>query len=73
MVGSGRRISEFEDSQGYTDKPCLEKTKKKKKKEKKKKKKKLKEKQQDKKETIFNLGRLIFDMIKKAFFETLCV
>ena len=27
--GRGRRISEFEDSQGYTDKPCLEKPKKK--------------------------------------------
>jgi hypothetical protein len=28
--GRGRRISEFEDSQGYTEKPCLEKPKKKK-------------------------------------------
>jgi hypothetical protein len=28
MGGRGRQISEFEDSQGYTEKPCLEKTKK---------------------------------------------
>jgi hypothetical protein len=28
--GRGRRISEFQDSQGYTEKPCLEKPKKKK-------------------------------------------
>jgi hypothetical protein len=25
LGGRGRRISEFEDSQGYTEKPCLEK------------------------------------------------
>ena len=31
LGGRGRRISEFEDSQGYTDKPCLEKPKEKKK------------------------------------------
>jgi hypothetical protein len=31
----GRGISEFEHSQGYTEKPCLEKPKKKKKKKKK--------------------------------------
>jgi hypothetical protein len=45
LGGRGRRISEFEaslvysefqDSQGYTEKPCLEKPKKEKKKEKKK-------------------------------------
>jgi hypothetical protein len=45
LGGRGRRISEFEaslsefqDSQGYTEKPCLEKSKKKKKKKEKKKK-----------------------------------
>jgi hypothetical protein len=27
LGGRGRWISEFEDSQGYTEKPCLEKTK----------------------------------------------
>jgi hypothetical protein len=44
LGGIGRRISEFKaslvykvDSQGYTEKPCLEKPKKKKKKKKKKK------------------------------------
>jgi hypothetical protein len=26
LGGRGRWISEFEDSQGYTEKPCLEKT-----------------------------------------------
>jgi hypothetical protein len=28
LEGRGRQISEFEDSQGYTDKPCLKKKKK---------------------------------------------
>jgi hypothetical protein len=32
LGGRGRWISEFEDSQGYTEKPCLEKPKAKKKK-----------------------------------------
>jgi hypothetical protein len=32
LGGRGRWISEFQDSQGYTEKPCLEKPKKKKKK-----------------------------------------
>jgi hypothetical protein len=32
LGGRGRRISEFEDSQGYTEKPCLEKNRKNKKK-----------------------------------------
>jgi hypothetical protein len=27
LAGRGRRISEFEDSQGYTEKPCLKKQK----------------------------------------------
>jgi hypothetical protein len=27
LGGRGRRISEFEDSQGYTKKPCLKKPK----------------------------------------------
>jgi hypothetical protein len=36
--GRGRRISEFQDSQGYTEKPCLEKPKKGKEKRKEKKK-----------------------------------
>jgi hypothetical protein len=30
LGGRGRQISEFEDSQGYTKKPCLKKKKKKK-------------------------------------------
>ena len=49
-TGRGRRISEFEDSQGSTEKPCLEKTKTKQKKKKKKerKKKKRKEKRKEK-------------------------
>jgi hypothetical protein len=38
LGGRGRRISEFEDSQGYTEKPCLKKKKKRKKEEKKKRK-----------------------------------
>jgi hypothetical protein len=51
LEGRGRRISEFEasliyrefqDSQGYTEKPCLKKTKKKKKQQKKKQKTKTK-------------------------------
>jgi hypothetical protein len=37
LGGRGRQISEFKDSQGYTEKPCLEKNKKKNKKNKKKK------------------------------------
>jgi len=32
LGGRGRQISEFKDSQGYTEKPCLEKNKKKNKK-----------------------------------------
>jgi hypothetical protein len=45
LGGRGRQISEFEASQGYTEKPCLEK---KKRKEKKRKEKKRKEKKQNK-------------------------
>jgi hypothetical protein len=35
LGGRGRRVSEFQDSQGYTEEPCLEKTRKKKKERKK--------------------------------------
>ena len=48
-TGRGRRISEFEDSQGSTEKPCLEKTKTKQKKKKKRKKEKEKKREEKRK------------------------